>query len=552
MLTSLDIVDIVLIRKVTLGFAPGLAVLTGETGAGKSILLDALGLALGRRADAGLVRAGADQGVVTACFHPAADHPVHALLRERGLPADGEVILRRIVRADGGSRAFVNDQAVSVGLMKELGDMLVEVQGQHDARGLMDVARHREILDEAAGAGPLLAAVRGAHAQRQEAASVLAGLERDLAAARAEEEWLRHAVAELDALDPQPGEEEELAARRSQLRNGAALAECLREALDAVTGGEGVEGRLTNALRGLERRSAEADGLFEAAVAACDQALEAAARAVAELESAGERLELDPTVLERVEERLFALRGAARKHQLPPGDLPDLRQRLSERLAALDRGEAALLAGQQALAAAEQAFRDAAAALSARRQAAAGELAAAVVAELPPLKLPEARFEIRIEPLPPEQAGPSGADRVLFLVAPNPGLPAAPLHKTASGGELSRLLLALNLVLVRGQSVGTLIFDEVDQGVGGATAAAVAQRLRRLAERVQVLVVTHAPQVAAGGATHFRIRKAAGAEGAATDVVTLDSGDRLEEIARMLSGAEITPEARAQAARLLG
>ncbi|MEQ8347611.1 MAG: DNA repair protein RecN [Sneathiellaceae bacterium] len=553
MLTALDISDIVLIRRVTLNFAEGLAVLTGETGAGKSILLDALGLALGKRADAGLVRAGAAQGVVAASFAPAADHPVHALLQDRGLAGDGgsEVILRRILRADGGSRAFVNDQPVSVALLRELGELLVEVQGQHDARGLMDAGRHREILDMAAGAAPQLADTAAAWAARREAAQALAALESQMAAARTEEEWLRHTVAELDALDPQPQEESELAARRAQLRNGAALADTLRDALGAVAGNEGVEARLSDALRGLERRAVEAEGLFEAAVAACDRALDAAAEAVAALEQAGESLELDPAVLERVEERLFALRGAARKHQVPPEDLPALRSRLAERLAAVDQGDAALGRQREAVAAADRAYLKAAEALRARRQAAAGELAAQVCAELPPLKLPDARFEIRVTPLPADQAGPAGADRVAFEVATNPGVAPAPLHKVASGGELSRLLLALNVVLSRGQAIGTMIFDEVDQGVGGATAAAVAERLHRLAERVQVLVVTHAPQVAAEGARHFQIRKTADGEGAATRVDPLDPAARLEEIARMLSGAEITPEARAQAARLL-
>ncbi|MFC3227875.1 DNA repair protein RecN [Marinibaculum pumilum] len=555
MLTALDIADIVLIRKVTLAFGRGLAVLTGETGAGKSILLDALGLALGRRADAGLVRSGAAQGVVAASFAPPPGHPVHALLQERGLAGDpaeeGALILRRVVRADGGSRAFVNDQPVGVALLRELGELLVEVQGQHDARGLMDPSRHRDLLDEAAGAAAERDAVAQAWARRRKAAEALAALEEQVKAARAEEEWLRHTVGELDALDPQPGEEEELAARRTQLRNGAALADCLRDALAAVSGQEGVEARLSDALRGLERRAAEADGLFEGAVAACDRALDAAAEAVAALEQAGERLELDPAVLERVEERLFALRGAARKHQLPAEQLPAFRETLSARLAAVEQGDAALAQQQAALAEAEQAFAAAAAALTARRQAAAAALAEQVSAELPPLKLPDARFAIEVLPLPAEQAGPAGMDRVAFLVATNPGVAPAPLHKVASGGELSRLLLALNVVLTRDQAIGTMIFDEVDQGVGGATAAAVAERLRRVADRVQVLVVTHAPQVAAAGARHFRIRKTAEGGEAATTVEPLDDTARLEEVARMLSAAEITPEARAQAARLL-
>ncbi|MBP7065394.1 DNA repair protein RecN [Ferrovibrio sp.] len=559
MLTHLSIRDIVLIERLDLHMAAGLGVLTGETGAGKSILLDALGLALGRRADAGLVRSGAAQGVVTAAFDVAPKHPAFALLAEQGLEAAEEgIVLRRVVSGDGKSRAFVNDQAVSIGLLRRLGDTLVEIHGQNDEQGLTDSAVHRALLDDYAGLNRDAAALKGLYRNFRDAETALAEAEAAAEQAQRDEEYLRHVVAELETLKPLPGEEDELAAQRSQLQAGEKLATAMQEAEAALLGGDkgnGVESRLRASLRALERVADRAGGQLDEAMQAAEAALDQAARYAQALDEATRRLDLDPQRLERVEERLFALRGAARKHSVAVAALPQLAEDFAAKLALIDDQAASLGKLRQAADTARAAFAKQAEALSAARRKAAAKLDKAVAAELAPLKLGTAKFQTSVETLPPEQWASDGADRVIFLAATNPGSAPGSLAKIASGGELSRFMLALRVVLAGRGDAGTLIFDEVDRGVGGATAAAVGERLARLSEKVQVLVVTHSPQVAAKGERHWRIAKResgpAKARVTLTEVMPLQQDERREEIARMLAGATITDAARAAADELL-
>ncbi|WP_430395453.1 DNA repair protein RecN [Ferrovibrio sp.] len=559
MLTHLGIRDIVLIERLELQIGNGLGVLTGETGAGKSILLDALGLALGRRADAGLVRAGAAQGVVTAAFEVAEKHPAFALLAEQGLEvAEEGIVLRRVVTADGKSRAFVNDQAVSVGLLRRLGDTLVEIHGQNDEQGLIDSAVHRALLDDYAGLSRDAEALKGRYRAFRDAEAALKEAEATAEQARRDEDYLRHVVAELEDLKPVAGEEEELAGQRSLLQAGEKLAVAMQEAEAALLGGErggGVEARLRNSLRALERVADRAPDQVAAAAQAAEAALDAVARYAQELEATSRRLDLDPQKLERVEERLFALRAAARKHGVPVSDLARLTEQFAERLALIDNQAASLGKLAKAAAEARAAFSAGAEALSAARRKAAAKLDKAVAAELGPLKLGAAKFQTAVDTLPPEQWTSDGADRVTFQAATNPGSAPGSLAKIASGGELSRFMLALRVVLAGRGDAGTLIFDEVDRGVGGATAAAVGERLARLAGKVQVLVVTHSPQVAAKGGEHWRIAKReagpAKARTTITEVTPLSRDERREEIARMLAGATITDAARAAADDLL-
>ncbi len=559
MLTHLSIRDIVLIERLDLHLAHGLGVLTGETGAGKSILLDALGLALGRRADAGLVRAGAAQGLVTAAFDVAEKHPAYALLAEQGLEAgeDG-IVLRRVVTADGKSRAFINDQAVSIGLLRRLGDTLVEIHGQNDEQGLTDSAVHRALLDDYAGLARDAAALKGLYRSFRDAETALAEAEAAAEQAQRDEDYLRHVVDELNTLAPKPGEEAELAAQRTRLQAGEKLAAAMQEAEAALLGGDkggGIEARLRTSLRALERVADKAAGQFDEAMQAGEAALDQVARFAQELEQAGRRLDLDPQRLERVEERLFALRGAARKHGVAVTDLPRLAEDFAERLALIDNQAASLGKLRQIADAARAAFAKQAETLSAARRKAAARLDKAVAAELGPLKLGAAKFQTSVETLPSEQWASDGADRVIFQAATNPGTAPGSLAKIASGGELSRFMLALRVVLAGRGDAGTLIFDEVDRGVGGATAAAVGERLARLSEKVQVLVVTHSPQVAAKGERHWRIAKRESGPAKArltlTEVLPLERDERREEIARMLAGATITDAARAAADELL-
>lgn len=550
MLQSLSIRDVVLIDRLDIAFAPGLTVLTGETGAGKSILLDSLGLALGARAEGGMLRPGASQLSVAAEFALPADHPAWAVLADQGIEASQQLILRRVIGADGRSRAFVNDEPASVGLLRRLGETMVEIHGQFESHTLLDPASHRQVLDAFAGADGK--AVAAAWAAWRSAAEVRAAAEADLAGARAEEDFLRHAVGELDAIDPKPGEEAELAARRVTLMAGEKLAEAMEAARQALSRPADIEAALQSAHRTLERVADKAGGRLDPVLAGLDRAAMEAAEARALLENVAAALDLDPRNLERAEERLFGLRALARKHNAAVDELPALRERLYARLAAIDSGGDALtrLAAEEA--AAQTVYLEAAAALAKARRAAAAKLDKAVAAELPPLKLDKARFATRVETLAEAEWGPAGMDRVAFEVATNPGAAPGPLAKVASGGELARFMLALKLVLARTSPVATIVFDEVDADVGGATAAAVGERLARLARGLQILVVTHSPQVAAKGAHHWQVAKSDdGKGGTVTRVVALVAAGRREEIARMLAGAKVTDQARAAADSLL-
>lgn len=551
MLTGLTIRDVVLIEKLRLEFAGGLSVLTGETGAGKSILLDSLGLALGRRADAKLVRPGAERATVTATFDLSGDHAVHALLAEHDLPTEDRLLLRRTVSAEGRSKAYINDEPVGIALLKRVGETLVEIQGQFDQQGLMDPATHIDLLDAYGALGPMRAETGRLFEAWRAARKALATAASDADAARREEEYLRFAADELDRLAPQIGEEAELAARRGLLQNAEKLTEALTAAAEHLTGQSGADAGLRQAQRALDRVADSMGEALNEPIAGLDRAAVEIEEVIAQLNRIGSELDADSGGLEAAEERLFALRDIARKHGTEPDALPALREEFSRRLAMIDAGEETLAALERDAAQAREAFEHAAEALTVARRRTAERLDAAVNAELPPLKLERARFATEILPLDPEKWGASGRDRVGFTVTTNPGMPGGPLDKIASGGELSRFLLAIKVALAEVGTVPTLVFDEVDSGVGGATAAAVGERLGRLAEGLQILVVTHSPQVAARGASHWRVAKAAGADGTiATSVEQLSAADRREELARMLSGAQITDEARAAADRL--
>jgi DNA repair protein RecN (Recombination protein N) len=563
MLSALSIRDVVLIDRLDLSFGEGLTVLTGETGAGKSILLDSLGLALGDRADSGLVRAGQEQAAVTAFFTPPLAHPVFALLAEQGLEAEDEIVIRRLVNRDGRSRAFVNDQPVSAGLLRRLAGLLVEVQGQHDQIGLADTTAHGPLLDGFGVAAALTGAVATAWGLWRERLAALDAARRAMAEAQRDEEWLRHAVGELGELRPEPGEEEQLAQARHAMQQAARRAEGIAAALAEIAPRErrnpGPAAALRSAARSLQRLipsntspEDEADSPLGPAMAAIERAEEALAEAETLLSRLAQEAEADPRELERAEERLFGLRAAARKHGVPVAELPALRDSLSARLAALDTGTAGLAALEVAVAGARQAFLHAAQGLTEARMDAAKRLETAIMAELPPLRLEKTRFVVETTPLPESGWGARGVEAVRFLIATNPGQTPGPIDKIASGGELSRLMLALKLVLSRGSSVGTLIFDEVDSGIGGATAAAVGERLARLAKDIQLLTVTHSPQVAARGQAHLRVAKGLTEGRGVTRVEPLTGQARREEVARMLAGEQVTEAARAAADSLLG
>ncbi|MFV0475691.1 MAG: DNA repair protein RecN [Pikeienuella sp.] len=549
MLESLEIRNIVLIERLAIEFAPGLNVLTGETGAGKSILLDALGFALGRVEARGLVRAGADEGSVSAALTPPPGHAVEAALREAGIaPAEGGLILRRAAAAAGPSRAYVNDQRVSAETLRAIGETLVEVHGQHDDRGLLNARGHRALLDAFAGAEPELAACRAAHRALREARDALAAAEARIEAAARDRDYLEHSLKELSAFAPGAGEDDALDARRRRMQAAARIGEEVAKAA-ALLGAEGAEGALLDAMRRLSGAAAQAEGALDAPIEALDRAGEALSAAISGVEMALEAMEFDPAELERVEERLFALRALARKHDRQPDDLPALIEEMAARLGALERGEEETAALGRAVKAAGAAHEVAIAALGAKRRAAAAALDQAVARELPALKMERAVFSTLIEAAEP---GPEGADQVSFLIAANPGAPPGPLGKVASGGELSRLLLALKVALSARGGAGVMIFDEIDRGVGGATADAVGRRLARLSGVAQVLVVTHSPQVAALGEAQFRIEKNVTDGETRTTLTRLSETERRDEIARMLSGDEITEAARAAALSLLG
>lgn len=547
MLRALDIRDILIIDHLELNFQPGLNVLTGETGAGKSILLDSLGFVLGWRGRAELVRQGAKQGEVLAEFDLPADHPAHAILEEAGLPGGDSLILRRVNTADGRKTAWVNDRRCSGEVLRALSETLVELHGQHDDRGLLNPRGHMALLDQYAGTQPLLAKVRAAWAGAAKARKTVAATRAALDAVRAEEEFLRHAVAELDKLDPQPGEDEALDTRRRQMQAAERIRGDIARAHALLS--EGAESAMGEAQRWLEGVAGQEDetGL--------DEPLAALSRAMIELGDAQDgvervlgSLDFNPGELEDCEERLFAIRALARKHGVPADELGDYAETLRAKLAALDAGDQNLADQEAALKAAEDSYTQAAKQLGAVRRQGAASLDKAVMAELAPLKMERAVFETRITTAEP---GPDGTDAVAFTVATNPGAPAGPLNKIASGGELSRFLLALKVCLRGEDASKTLIFDEIDRGVGGATADAVGRRLRNLASGGQVLVVTHSPQVAALGGHHWQVRKQVIDGMTLSQVVPLDGTERVDELARMVSGDTITNEARAAARALL-
>ncbi len=551
MLTALAIRNIVLIEALDLSFGEGLGVLTGETGAGKSILLDALGLALGMRAETGLVRSGEDQASVVASFEfdrlPA---PIRALLAEAEVDIEpGEpLLIKRRLKSDGGSKAFINDQPVGAALLRELAPHLVELHGQHDDRGLVNPRGHRALVDRYAGAD--VAGLAEAWAAWRGAVDALAAARGAIAQAAEDRDLLLAHLAELTALAPQPGEEEQLAEARATMQKGEKLTDDLTELAKLWAGSDSALAGLRSAARRLDRIAGEHPLLAEA-LAALDRAVIEASEAETSLERAADALAHDPAALDRIELRLFELRAAARKHQCQVDDLPQRMRAMRDALDGIEHGEAELAALEAAVAAGSDAYRATAEALSAQRSAAAAMLDAAVAQELAPLKLDAAQFQTSVQQLSEDQWGPGGIDRVEFLISTNPGAPFGPLNKIASGGELSRFILALKVALAEQGGAATVIFDEIDRGVGGAVASAIGERLARLASGGQLLAVTHSPQVAARGQQHYVIAKSSEGTVTRTSVHLLDDSGRQEEIARMLSGAEITAEARAQADRLL-
>jgi DNA repair protein RecN (Recombination protein N) len=550
MLARLSIRDIVLIDRLDIDFGSGLAALTGETGAGKSILLDAFALALGARGEAALVREGVEQGQVTAAFELAKKHPARRVLAENDLGGEDELIVRRVQFADGRTRAFVNDQPVSVQVLRALGAALVEIHGQHDERAFVDAATHRALLDAYGGIEEDAATVARLWDDRRVREAAVESHRADVERANREADWLRHAVEELSRLAPEPGEESALAGRRTTMMQAEKVAEDLRATYDSVTGPNSPVQPLATAVRRLERRGAQAPALIGPAVTAIDAALTALDEARVHLEQALRVADYDPQELERIEERLFALRAAGRKYNVPVDELAALARRHQAGLVLVDAGAERLAALEREAGEAAKRYRNAAQKLSVVRRRAAQALDKAVNVELKPLKLERAQFSTQIDSV---SEGPDGLDRVEFWVRTNPGTRPGPMMKVASGGELARFLLALKVVLADRGSAPTLVFDEIDTGVGGAVADAIGVRLARLAGGVQVIAVTHAPQVAARADRHYLISKDALAKGrkVATRVAELAAERRREEIARMLAGAEITAEARAAAERLI-
>ncbi len=551
MLTALSIRDIVLIEKLDISLESGLTVLTGETGAGKSILLDALGLALGGRGDSGLVRHGAAKGVVTAGFVLPKAHAALRLLEEQGIETEGELVIRRIQNADGPSRATINDQPVSLNLLRQIAGSLAEIHGQHADRALVDVANHRRLVDAFGDLEGQAGEVAKLWQALSDLTNELAEHRALMARAEAERDYIEHAVEELRVLDPQPDEELMLASARQVMMHAEQYAGALSEA-ESVLSGDSVEARLNAALRKLERRKDTAGGRLDQACAALDKVLIEMNEANRALAEAQRSFSFNPADLEKSEERLFALRAAARKHKCTVDALAATRERFEKELATLTDGGQQLAKLEARTAAAQKDYDKAADLLSAARKKVAKNLDKAVQAELPPLKLEKARFETQITS-DAGKPGPHGIDRVEFVVAANPGTPLSPLMKVASGGELARFMLALKVILAAKGSAPTLIFDEIDTGVGGAVADAIGGRLARMAQGLQVLAVTHSPQVAARASEHMLISKMeeVGSHRMVTRVQSLSEKSRREEVARMLSGAQVTDEARAQADRLL-
>jgi len=554
MLRRLSIRNIVLIDALDLDFDAGLGAMTGETGAGKSILLDALGAALGARANADLVRAGADKGSATAEFDLDDDHPVWPWLREQGHDIeDASLIVRRVISREGRSRAFVNDQPVGVATLRELGSRLIEIHGQFDDRALVDPAGHRGLLDAYGGLQKEHKQVHALYAEWREATVTLEKTRADIAEAQRDAEFVRHSVEELTKLAPEEGEEDTLDAERRQMQRAESIADDVSKAIAAL-GNQGAEGAISDTMRRIEVAAGKADGKLDTALEAISRTLNACSDALSEVERAAEALSFDPRRLEQAEERLFALRALARKHRIGVSDLPKLHSGLGEKLAFIEQGEAKLVEMEETVAAAHRAFLGAAKGLSAARQEAAIVLDKQVVGELAPLKLERAIFRTLVDS-DPEKLGPDGIDRVAFEVTTNPGSLPGPIDKIASGGELSRFLLALKVCLARKGDGKTLIFDEIDRGVGGATAAAIGARLKRLGEDTQTLVITHAPQVAAEANRQWRIEKSVeqGGDGETTRtrVVELSRAERVDELARMLAGESVTKAAKDAAKSLL-
>ncbi|QFS82018.1 DNA repair protein RecN [Roseivivax sp. THAF40] len=546
MLRALEIRDMLIIDRLDLAFQPGLNVLTGETGAGKSILLDALGFVLGWRGRAELVRQGASQGEVVAEFELSATHPARAILEEAGLPVEDNLLLRRVNARDGRKTAWVNDRRCSGEVLRRLSETLVELHGQHDDRGLLNPRGHRQLLDDFADASEAQAATRATWRGRAEAARALKQAEADLAEVKAEEEFLRHAVGELDALAPEVGEDAELDVARRRMQGAEKIRDDIERARHSLA--DGAESAMNDGLRWLEGVADRAEGAVDASISALERAMVELGEAVSGVEACLDGLHFDPSELEATEERLFAIRALARKHNVTPDALPELAETLRARLERLDRGADDITALTAALSDAEAAYDAAADALTALRRAAADRLDKAVTTELAPLKMERAVFATQITEAEP---GPDGRDDVVFTVATNPGAPAGPLNKIASGGELSRFLLALKVCLAEGEAGRTMIFDEIDRGVGGATANAVGRRLAALSDGGQVLVVTHSPQVAALGAHHWQVAKSVTDDVTTSTVLALDPPARETEIARMLAGDTVTEEARAAARALL-
>ncbi|MEO7365077.1 MAG: DNA repair protein RecN [Sphingomicrobium sp.] len=547
MLRQLAIKDVVLVDRLELAFEPGLGVLTGETGAGKSILLDALGLALGARADTGLVRSGEDSASVSAELEMPAGHAVHALLAEHGVECEvGEpLLLRRTLKADGGSRAFAGATSVSAAVLRDIAAVSIEIHGQHDDRGLLNPKGHRQLLDAFGKIDRVPVGAAWAEVTRLEQA--LATAQSEAAEATRDRDWLTHASAEIEAVNPETGEETRLADERAAMQSGVKAGEALAGLDELLGGSDGALAQLRLAARRIERGAADHPLLAEA-LAALDRALIEACEGEEKIARAADALAFDPARLEAAEARLFEIRALARKHRVEADALAALGEQMRGQLALIEQGGERIARLETELATAREAYSVAAQALSEQRHAAAKQLDSAVAAELAPLKLDSALFRTALAATEP---GPAGSDRVEFEVSTNPGAPFGPLTRIASGGELSRFILALKVALAEAGTASTMIFDEIDRGVGGAVASAVGERLARLAKQSQVLVVTHSPQVAARATHHYRIEKSHGPLGSRTSVRRLDEAERREEIARMLSGSAVTDEARAQAAKLL-
>ena len=557
MLASLSIRDVVLIGRLDLEFHDGLGVLTGETGAGKSILLDALGLAIGMRAEARLVRQGAERSNVSAVFEISDDHEIRRQLSEQGVETEGEpLILRRVLNADGRSRAFINDQAVSVGLLREIGDKMVEIHGQFESQRLLRPESHRQLLDAFGGHRADVDDTAQTFERWRDAETQWKVACEEAEAARRDEDFLRHAVKEMEELKPQPGEEAQLAEKRTIMMHGEKLSEALGGASEKLSGSEGGEAQLQSALRSLENVADKADGRLSGVIATLEGALNEIAEGMGQLDRLSSDLLIDPAELELAEERLFALRALARKHGTEVEGLADLHAKFTAQLTSVDDGAQHIAELAAKMDTTRAAYERAADRLQAQRQKSAASLDKRISQEFSGLRLGNARFETSLESMNEAEWGQHGKDRVAFLGATNPEQPAGPIHKIASGGEMARFMLALKVVLAEADPVPTLIFGEVDAGIGGAVAAAVGERLSDLGEACQALVVTHSPQVAARGTHHWRVSKSEPANDEAdgrvwTTVEALDAAARKEEIARMLAGAKITDEARAAADSLL-